>query len=776
MADILVGGTPSASSYLLESNIPSKGCDNDLDTYWRSLYEVPAWWQYDLGEGVSKRVRKLRICRHEDIPDCIKDFTLKGSNNGTDWTDLYTGIMQYISGWQEFLFENDINYRYYRIYISTGYYGTDTLGFAETEMMENPLQKTILSDAKIFAANIQENIVSDAKIKVVDIQESLTSDAYIVDRYQENILSNAKIYAEDIQKNISSNANIVALINLSTETNFVTKILQSQVVQTILDVILHMVDDIFDTNLTTRLKMNTTVDTNLATRLVSYESIPPKSLNNIVVKKDGSELLDVDYSSLKIQFNLNSTPSNATFVLARRHDDLDHNLLGASSIITAQNKIQIYDGTILLFTGYISKINALSSTDTVEVIAEDKRAKIKEITVSMYYGGYTPAQIEEEGIGTVYYSIQDAVQHVMGVAGLSGGGIAISLIPEPTYVSDSCTSVLDTLIGSSANINWYIDANENFQIQKVAVGSVKTLPLSSLDKQRGIYETILNDVILNKITTNTNNYAPSLYVKLGKHFITSWVNWTQLWRNYYLGWNKFTNEYYTEEAQKLITEDLNRLRVSLDNHQEPQIFVIQDDLYTGNTVNLDNYFVHIGFFTELPLVSAKFITQYKWMDTAIDIDPVVIGSGSPQKILDLTRYGKKSTNFEYIINDGWLSLKYDETYDYTDYALDFARFSLSQNNKSATDASVTLLLDAYEYYGINLSDLINLSNTISPNIYNNNNGFPLNISGVSIDCSTRVVTLNLTNYGKSFYQRSGNYMYGYNPAHIYGIYREYRGE
>ena len=43
-------------------------------------------------------------------------------------------------------------------------------------------------------------------------------------------------------------------------------------------------------------------------------------------------------------------------------------------------------------------------------------------------------------------------------------------------------------------------------------------------------------------------------------------------------------------------------------------------------------------------------------------------------------------------------------------------------------------------------------------IYKNNNGFPLNINSISIDCSTRIVTLNLTNYGKTNYIKTENYL------------------
>ena len=52
------------------------------------------------------------------------------------------------------------------------------------------------------------------------------------------------------------------------------------------------------------------------------------------------------------------------------------------------------------------------------------------------------------------------------------------------------------------------------------------------------------------------------------------------------------------------------------------------------------------------------------------------------------------------------------------------------------------------------------------NIYKDTNGFPLNISNISINYFTRTVTLSLTNYGKSYYEKSKNYLFKYTPPRI----------
>jgi hypothetical protein len=49
----------------------------------------------------------------------------------------------------------------------------------------------------------------------------------------------------------------------------------------------------------------------------------------------------------------------------------------------------------------------------------------------------------------------------------------------------------------------------------------------------------------------------------------------------------------------------------------------------------------------------------------------------------------------------------------------------------------------------------------------------LNISGVTIDCATRIVTINATNYGKTAYQRSADYRLNYHEANFVKLYQEY---
>ena len=137
-SDILSGGTPSAST-TNGGLTADKACDDSEITSWENDMTTSGaqWWKYDLGVGVLRRVRKFRMkCLAGSV---IKDFKIQGSNNDSDWTDIYTGQQVDNANWQEYTFTNLTSYRYYRIYITSSYvYDVDVLylDITETEMIE----------------------------------------------------------------------------------------------------------------------------------------------------------------------------------------------------------------------------------------------------------------------------------------------------------------------------------------------------------------------------------------------------------------------------------------------------------------------------------------------------------------------------------------------------------------------------------------------------------------------------------------------------------------
>lgn len=137
-SDVCTGGTASASTQA-NGYEASKAFDDNLGTGWSSgVNSLPSWIQYDLGSGVTKTVRKLRVQPGGDaIGLGIKDFILQGSNDGSSWTDIYTGLAADSDTWQDFTFSNGTAYRYYRIHITSTYRTSPVNAWLdEVEMME----------------------------------------------------------------------------------------------------------------------------------------------------------------------------------------------------------------------------------------------------------------------------------------------------------------------------------------------------------------------------------------------------------------------------------------------------------------------------------------------------------------------------------------------------------------------------------------------------------------------------------------------------------------
>ena len=146
-SDVLTGGTPSADSVYLDNPTyaEDKACDDNESTRWVSEDTVgfPHWWKYDLGNGVTKIVTKVRIYPYRSAGENVrlKDFKIQGSNNDSDWTDIHTGQQTNDLGWQDYTFANENAYRYNRIYVTTTWdVGNAGCGIYEIEMMETHLQ------------------------------------------------------------------------------------------------------------------------------------------------------------------------------------------------------------------------------------------------------------------------------------------------------------------------------------------------------------------------------------------------------------------------------------------------------------------------------------------------------------------------------------------------------------------------------------------------------------------------------------------------------------
>ena len=130
-------GTASAESELNSGHEAWMSFDSNTGNGWASDGgAAPTWLKYDFGSGVTKIITKIRFI---DYHQATENFKLQGSNNDSDWDDVYTGLaIQDRTNYQDFTFSNSTAYRYYRIYISSFF--VDYPQLYDLQLMETVLQ------------------------------------------------------------------------------------------------------------------------------------------------------------------------------------------------------------------------------------------------------------------------------------------------------------------------------------------------------------------------------------------------------------------------------------------------------------------------------------------------------------------------------------------------------------------------------------------------------------------------------------------------------------
>lgn len=149
--DLCTGGTITSSNQ--SGSYPDDNAfDDDTDTFW--YYSVGGQWiKYDFGAGNAYKIGYARIMGYYDGDGVkIKDFVIEGSNNDSDWTEIYSGQQANNENWQTHTVDDTTEYRYIRIDINdaTGWWGTNSrTGVREIEMYEN-IVSTFIPQIIIF--------------------------------------------------------------------------------------------------------------------------------------------------------------------------------------------------------------------------------------------------------------------------------------------------------------------------------------------------------------------------------------------------------------------------------------------------------------------------------------------------------------------------------------------------------------------------------------------------------------------------------------------------
>jgi hypothetical protein len=135
--DRCTGGTASADTFLQAGYEAAKAFDDNADSWWVSAFAAcPHWHKYDFGAGVSWRIGKITLQANFSGKG-TNSFTVYGSNNDSDWTELYSDNMVDDTSVQTFTWSQATAYRYIKIISNSSYYVDGRIYEAETEMFED---------------------------------------------------------------------------------------------------------------------------------------------------------------------------------------------------------------------------------------------------------------------------------------------------------------------------------------------------------------------------------------------------------------------------------------------------------------------------------------------------------------------------------------------------------------------------------------------------------------------------------------------------------------
>ena len=124
--NLCVGGTATENLTIRNSNSSywvDKAFDGSDTSYWATANKSePGWVIYDFGVGVKHVITRVSI---KPYSTRWKDFSVFGSNNGVDFTILYSGTHAENSEKEFYVFSNLTAYRYIKITVHTGWSSTN---------------------------------------------------------------------------------------------------------------------------------------------------------------------------------------------------------------------------------------------------------------------------------------------------------------------------------------------------------------------------------------------------------------------------------------------------------------------------------------------------------------------------------------------------------------------------------------------------------------------------------------------------------------------------
>jgi len=494
----------------------------------------------------------------------------------------------------------------------------------------------------------------------------------------------------------------------------------------------------FNSNFSCLAETDTFIKTNLSCLSDDYDSIVPIARTDWHVYIDNVELTNGDLllESCQISHTIDSK-STASFVLARRHDQINKTLAGSTVTISNRNAVKIYIGSNLEFNGTISELNMsyAKSTETVQVeaIMEQPTEEYNSITLPL------PSLTEKIGLYHIFIQNPRIYNPLISATDLNPDkylGIRVSAgkqttenISQWTSFGDTVALATDIIEGTfkpSANYTYFwfaivkkstitVDGTTPFNIKNPIMGSMAYVGTSLSGINTPLYK-------LTNASWKKQRERVSSYLWLGDGTITA----AEL------------EEMYPTKGTTIFNALVSRGYVSgttiTDKFKKSLLVSDTEVISTYNTefdINLGDsltekaynalvdklgYTVGTAPFKEVSCTSGIFIPKEHWVDR------------------DDGLYAYKEDSYNYV---GFCNKVAD---------LEFTKMkNINGDVLPLTSIDIGSTLDAYYYYRIKLLSRINISNTTEANIYNNANGFPVAVKRISLDASTMMMSLSCDN-------------------------------
>lgn len=182
-------GTATASSEFGPTWAAPKAFDDNGATYWAATSGTNEWIKFAFS---GDAVISARVTVHAYIGaggvNTWKNFTFEGSNNDSDWTQLYSGQHPQTGGKQTYDFDNIKAYLYYRFSV-TDVWGANNAAAWELEIVECLLlgKKGGLKDSSLTPV-VSPGLKVDARKPYVYNKRHVSEMFRIPDRYIKQII------------------------------------------------------------------------------------------------------------------------------------------------------------------------------------------------------------------------------------------------------------------------------------------------------------------------------------------------------------------------------------------------------------------------------------------------------------------------------------------------------------------------------------------------------------------------------------------------------------